>query len=106
MFESMLRRRARSAPSPACGRGVGRGQASRFVQGHPLPNPPPQAGEGTHRIRRASNAQRLRAVALIMLTLATTPALAQSPVADFYRGKQIKFIIRASPGGGFDLYSR
>ena len=27
-------------------------------------------------------------------------------VATFYQGKQIKFIIRSAPGGGFDLYSR
>src|SRR5215471_9643240 len=27
-------------------------------------------------------------------------------VAEFYRGKQIRFIIRSAPGGGFDLYSR
>jgi tripartite-type tricarboxylate transporter receptor subunit TctC len=33
-------------------------------------------------------------------------AHAQPSVADFYRGKQIKFIIRSEPGGGYDLYSR
>jgi len=27
-------------------------------------------------------------------------------VAEFYQGKQIRFIIRSAPGGGFDLYSR
>jgi tripartite-type tricarboxylate transporter receptor subunit TctC len=27
-------------------------------------------------------------------------------VADFYKGKQMKFVIRSEPGGGFDLYSR
>jgi tripartite-type tricarboxylate transporter receptor subunit TctC len=32
-------------------------------------------------------------------------ALAQ-PVADFYRGKQLKVIIRAAPGGNYDLYLR
>ena len=32
-------------------------------------------------------------------------AEAQS-VADFYKGKQVKFVIRSAPGGGFDLYSR
>ena len=36
---------------------------------------------------------------------------AQSPshsasVADFYRGKQMRMIIRSGPGGGYDLYSR
>src|SRR5262245_46576753 len=28
------------------------------------------------------------------------------PVADFYRGKQLKVIIRAGPGGNYDLYLR
>jgi tripartite-type tricarboxylate transporter receptor subunit TctC len=29
-----------------------------------------------------------------------------SRVADFYRGKQLRMIIRSDPGGGYDLYSR
>src|SRR6267378_196207 len=33
------------------------------------------------------------------------PATAD-PIADFYRGKQIKIYIRASPGGNYDIYSR
>jgi tripartite-type tricarboxylate transporter receptor subunit TctC len=32
--------------------------------------------------------------------------LAADPVADFYRGKQIRIVIRATPGGNYDLYSR
>jgi tripartite-type tricarboxylate transporter receptor subunit TctC len=28
------------------------------------------------------------------------------PVADFYKGKQLRIIIRAGPGGNYDLYSR
>jgi tripartite-type tricarboxylate transporter receptor subunit TctC len=40
-----------------------------------------------------------------------TPATAASSdanasVADFYKGKQMTFIIRSAPGGGFDTYSR
>ena len=35
-------------PSPACGGGTGRGHATRLVHAHPLPNPPPQAGEGAY----------------------------------------------------------
>jgi tripartite-type tricarboxylate transporter receptor subunit TctC len=31
---------------------------------------------------------------------------AQQNVADFYKGKQMKFIIRSEPGGGYDLVSR
>lgn len=33
-------------------------------------------------------------------------AQAQDSVADFYKGKQMKFVIRSEPGGGYDLYSR
>jgi tripartite-type tricarboxylate transporter receptor subunit TctC len=36
----------------------------------------------------------------------TASAWAQDPVADFYKGKQIKMIAPSAPGGGFDLYSR
>jgi tripartite-type tricarboxylate transporter receptor subunit TctC len=32
--------------------------------------------------------------------------VAADPVADFYRGKQIRVVIRAAPGGNYDLYSR
>ena len=35
----------------------------------------------------------------------TTPAVAQS-VAEFYAGKQISFIVGASPGGGYDTQAR
>jgi tripartite-type tricarboxylate transporter receptor subunit TctC len=38
-------------------------------------------------------------------TLFTTPAVAD-PVADFYKGKQITFVIRSGVGGGYDLYAR
>jgi tripartite-type tricarboxylate transporter receptor subunit TctC len=37
--------------------------------------------------------------------LAATPACADA-VADFYAGKQIRFIIRSGVGGGYDQYSR
>jgi tripartite-type tricarboxylate transporter receptor subunit TctC len=33
-------------------------------------------------------------------------AAAADPVADFYQGKQIRFVIRAAPGGNYDLYMR
>lgn len=33
-------------------------------------------------------------------------ARAQQSVADFYKGKQIRFVIRSEPGGGYDIYSR
>ena len=49
---------------------------------------------------------RLRMPAGVALAvLAAAPAAAE-PVADFYRGKQIKLYIRAAPGGNYDVYSR
>src|ERR1700720_1619465 len=41
----------------------------------------------------------------LWVILAAPPAVAE-PVADFYRGKQIKIYIRAAPGGNYDIYSR
>jgi tripartite-type tricarboxylate transporter receptor subunit TctC len=40
-----------------------------------------------------------------LLMIAVTPAAADA-VADFYTGKQIRFIIRSGVGGGYDQYSR
>jgi tripartite-type tricarboxylate transporter receptor subunit TctC len=40
-----------------------------------------------------------------LLVIAATPAVADA-VADFYAGKQIRFIIRSGVGGGYDQYSR
>jgi tripartite-type tricarboxylate transporter receptor subunit TctC len=39
------------------------------------------------------------------LIVASAPAAAD-PVADFYKGKQIRFIVRTTPGGDYDQYSR
>jgi tripartite-type tricarboxylate transporter receptor subunit TctC len=44
------------------------------------------------------------AVSLIP-TLVAAPAFAD-PIADFYKGKQIRLIIRTGPGGSYDLYAR
>ena len=41
----------------------------------------------------------------IVISCAASPARAD-PIEDFYRGKQIRVVIRASPGGNYDLYSR
>ena len=41
----------------------------------------------------------------LALALAGTPAMAD-PVADFYRGKQLQFVIRTAAGGDYDSYSR
>ena len=45
------------------------------------------------------------AVAVAMLGSGTLAARAES-AEEFYRGKQIKMIIRAAPGGNYDLYLR
>ena len=39
------------------------------------------------------------------LRSSATASLAD-PVEDFYKGKQIRFVIRAAPGGNYDLYMR
>src|SRR6266852_1531112 len=44
-------------------------------------------------------------IAAIAVAALAAPAIAE-PVADFYRGKQIKIYIRAAPGGNYDIYSR
>src|SRR5665213_2815179 len=46
------------------------------------------------------------AIAALKGGFASDGAKAQQSVADFYRGKQIRFIIRSDPGGGYDVYSR
>src|SRR5712691_991143 len=52
-------RRTRSTPSPACGGGLGRGwHIHTSLAACPHPSPPPQAGEGTHRVR--GGADRVR----------------------------------------------
>ncbi|HWG07028.1 MAG TPA: hypothetical protein VG271_18645 [Beijerinckiaceae bacterium] len=44
---------------------------------------------------------------LVCIAVALMPTIAfADPVADFYKGKQMHFIIRSAPGGGYDLYSR
>jgi tripartite-type tricarboxylate transporter receptor subunit TctC len=48
---------------------------------------------------------RRTAAALIVLWL-TPPALAQDAIADFYKGKSIRFVIGAITGGGNDTYAR
>ena len=42
---------------------------------------------------------------LIAAALAAGPAAAD-PVADFYKGKNIQFVIRTAPGGDYDQYTR
>jgi hypothetical protein len=47
LCEPLARRLPYSAPSPASGGGVGRGNTRTNLVACPLPVPPPQAGEGT-----------------------------------------------------------
>src|ERR1041385_7353764 len=42
----------------------------------------------------------------IALALLASPALAQDPIADFYKGKQVSIVIGSSAGGGYDTYAR
>jgi tripartite-type tricarboxylate transporter receptor subunit TctC len=49
---------------------------------------------------------RIRTLATIATLLLTPSAVLAEPIADFYRGKQLKLIIRAAPGGNYDLYMR
>jgi tripartite-type tricarboxylate transporter receptor subunit TctC len=48
---------------------------------------------------------RIATAAALISALASAPASAD-PLADFYKGRQIKFIIRAGVGGTYDLYAR
>jgi len=50
-------------------------------------------------------ARRLGIVLCLAASLAAVPALAD-PIEDFYRGKQLTIVIRATPGGNYDSYSR
>ncbi len=49
---------------------------------------------------------RFRKLVLAAIVIAAPTATLADPVADFYRGKQLKVIIRAAPGGNYDLYLR
>ena len=44
-------------------------------------------------------------LAFVCIALGATSSLAD-PVEDFYKGKQLRFVIRAAPGGNYDLYMR
>jgi tripartite-type tricarboxylate transporter receptor subunit TctC len=53
------------------------------------------------------NATMLRsAMAAGLMSAFTVAPLSADPVAEFYKGKQIRFIIRAGAGGTYDLYAR
>jgi tripartite-type tricarboxylate transporter receptor subunit TctC len=58
--------------------------------------------------RKACPSLLASAISILAAVAALTVghASAQQSVADFYAGKQIRFVIRSAPGGGYDLYSR
>ena len=47
-----------------------------------------------------------RALAVLALFGIVASGAAADPVADFYKGKQLKVIVGYGPGGGFDAYAR
>jgi tripartite-type tricarboxylate transporter receptor subunit TctC len=50
------------------------------------------------------NPQLLAACAIALC--AASPVSAQDEVANFYRGKQVRFIVGSAAGGGYDLFAR
>jgi tripartite-type tricarboxylate transporter receptor subunit TctC len=50
--------------------------------------------------------KRLSVLLPLFAILASAGAATADPMEDFYRGKQIRIIIRAQAGGNYDLYSR
>lgn len=48
----------------------------------------------------------LAGCAAVLVASMTVPAWAADDVAAFYSGKQLKLIVRAAPGGSYDVYSR
>src|ERR671939_653280 len=52
--------------------------------------------------RRALMATSLAALALLAAAISAARA---DPVAEFYRGKQVRLIVGYGPGGGYDVYA-
>jgi len=46
------------------------------------------------------------AAVILAAALLAAPAVSAQTVADFYRDKQVKFVVSSSPGGGFDTVTR
>ena len=61
----------------------------------------------TRALRRPARlAAKALAFALATATGLVSNAALADAVSDFYKGKQMRFIIRSDPGGSYDLYSR
>src|SRR5215207_5172986 len=48
----------------------------------------------------------IHVVGLAIALAAVDAPVSADPIEDFYKGKQIRVVIRAAPGGNYDLYSR
>src|SRR5215218_5096808 len=48
----------------------------------------------------------VRVIGLAIALAAANASVSADPIEDFYKGKQIRVVIRAAPGGNYDLYSR
>src|SRR4051812_19229641 len=57
-------------------------------------------------MRKADRSGFLAAGIVMLLALAATSRADADAIEDFYKGKQIRVVIRAAPGGNYDLYSR
>src|SRR5262245_45385483 len=51
-------------------------------------------------------AVRSVAISVLILLVLGASAQAQDPVAEFYKGKQIRIVVASATGGGYDLYAR
>ena len=57
-------------------------------------------------IKRPESTKPSVLAAAVVMILALPPAVSADPVADFYKGKQVRLIVGAGTGGGFDVYAR
>src|SRR6476469_4005375 len=48
----------------------------------------------------------VRVIPLLIVAVTMSATVAADAIEDFYKGKQIRVVIRAAPGGNYDLYSR
>jgi len=68
---------------------------------------PPEENMQYYTERNVARRVRMAVVTVVSIgaAIAAAPAAAQN-VADFYRGKQITFMVGSSPGGGYDAIAR
>src|ERR1700722_5758103 len=105
-------RAGRSPPSPPAARSISRPGPKRSPRTTPCCAPRRGRGRCGGRRRWSSDERRRmnKVVArlsfvLVALLVCCTGARAD-PIADFYRGKNIRMLVGYGPGGGYDLYAR